>query len=434
MQSVFRRLSPARFIAIGFAATILIGSALLMLPVCVKPDVSLHYADALYTSASAVCVTGLLTVDPGDTFTAVGQTIIAVLIQIGGLGVGAIGAGIMLATRRRMDLKSMNIVREAGNLDAGRGVTQFLSVLFKTTLGIELSGAVLSFPTFVRHYPVGKAIGISLFHAIAAFNNSGFDILGGGRNLAPFRDDIPLNLVTCALIIFGGIGFLVIGEIRTKRFAWKRYSMHAKIVLSTSAVLTVGGALLLWLTERFSPLAALFHSVSARTAGFSTVPLGSFSEAGLLVMIVLMFIGACAGSTGGGIKCSRILLLGKSVKKELMCLIHPRLVRVNKMDGQRVPHEVMRSINVFVVAYAFIFILSLLIISLNGEDLVTCFTSVATTLNNVGPGLSLCGPTCNFGFFPPLSKGVLIFDMLAGRLELFPMLLLFTPGTWQRNK
>lgn len=309
MQSVFRRLSPARFIAIGFAATILIGSALLMLPVCVKPGVSLHYADALYTSASAVCVTGLLTVDVGDTFTAVGQTIIAVLIQIGGLGVGAIGAGIMLATRRRMDLKSMNIVREAGNLDAGRGVTQFLSVLFKTTLVIELCGAVLSFPTFVRHYPVGKAIGISLFHAIAAFNNSGFDILGGGRNLAPFRDDIPLNLVTCALIIFGGIGFLVIGEIRTKRFAWKRYSMHAKIVLSTSAVLTVGGALLLWLTEKFSPLAALFHSVSARTAGFSTVPLGSFSEAGLLVMIVLMFIGASPGSTGGGIKTTTFFTL-----------------------------------------------------------------------------------------------------------------------------
>lgn len=309
MQSVFRRLSPARFIAIGFAATILIGSALLMLPVCVKPDVSLHYADALYTSVSAVCVTGLLTVDVGDTFTAVGQTIIAVLIQIGGLGVGAIGAGIMLATRRRMDLKSMNIVREAGNLDAGRGVTQFLSVLFKTTLVIELCGAVLSFPTFVRHYPVGKAIGISLFHAIAAFNNSGFDILGGGRNLAPFRDDIPLNLVTCALIIFGGIGFLVIGEMRSNRFAWKRYSMHAKIVLSTSAVLTVGGALLLWLTEKFSPLAALFHSVSARTAGFSTVPLGSFSEAGLLVMIVLMFIGASPGSTGGGIKTTTFFTL-----------------------------------------------------------------------------------------------------------------------------
>ena len=309
MQSVFRRLSPARFIALGFAATILIGSALLMLPVCIRTGVSLPYTDALYTSASAVCVTGLLTVDVGDTFTAVGQTIIAVLIQIGGLGVGAIGAGIMLATRRRMDLKSMNIVREAGNLDAGRSVLQFLSALFKTTLSIELCGAVLSFPTFVRHYPVGKAIGISLFHAIAAFNNSGFDILGGGRNLAPFRDDILLNLVTCALIAFGGIGFLVIGEMRTKRFAWKRYSMHAKVVLSTSAVLTVGGALLLWLTEKFSPLAALFHSVSARTAGFSTVPLGNFSEAGLLVMIMLMFIGASPGSTGGGIKTTTFFTL-----------------------------------------------------------------------------------------------------------------------------
>lgn len=309
MQSVFRQLSPARIIALGFAAVILLGSALLMLPVCIKAGESLPYIDALYTSASAVCVTGLLTVDVGDTFTSLGQTIIAILIQIGGLGVGAIGAGIMLAARRRINLKSMNIVREAGNLSSGRGVVQFLSVLFKTTLVIELCGAALSFPVFVQHYPVEKAIGISLFHAIAAFNNSGFDILGGGRNLVPFRDDVLLNLVTCALIFFGGIGFLVIREMQTKKFAWKRYSMHAKVVLSVSAVLTVGGALLLWLTERFSPLAALFHSVSARTAGFSTVPLGSFTEAGLLVMMALMFIGASPGSTGGGIKTTTFFTL-----------------------------------------------------------------------------------------------------------------------------
>lgn len=309
MQSVFRQLSPARIIALGFAAVILLGSALLMLPVCIKAGESLPYIDALYTSASAVCVTGLLTVDVGDTFTSLGQTIIAILIQIGGLGVGAIGAGIMLAARRRINLKSMNVVREAGNLGSGRGVVQFLSVLFKTTLVIELCGAALSFPVFVQRYPVEKAIGISLFHAIAAFNNSGFDILGGGRNLVPFRDDVLLNLVTCALIFFGGIGFLVIREMQTKKFAWKRYSMHAKVVLSVSAVLTVGGALLLWLTERFSPLAALFHSVSARTAGFSTVPLGSFTEAGLLVMMVLMFIGASPGSTGGGIKTTTFFTL-----------------------------------------------------------------------------------------------------------------------------
>ena len=309
MHSVFRRLSPARIIALGFAAVILLGSALLMLPICVKPGISLSYIDALYTSTSAVCVTGLLTVEVGDSFTAVGQTVIAILIQIGGLGVGAIGAGIMLAARRRINLKSMNVVREAGNLGAGRGAVQFLTTLFKTTLVIELCGAALSFPVFVRCYPPLKALGISLFHSVAAFNNSGFDNLGGGRNLAPIRDDILLNLVTCALIFFGGIGFLVIREMRTKKFSWKRYSMHAKVVLSVSAVLTLAGMLLLWLTERFSPLAALFHSVSARTAGFSTVPLGSFSEAGLLVMMVLMFIGASPGSTGGGIKTTTFFAL-----------------------------------------------------------------------------------------------------------------------------
>lgn len=309
MHSVFRRLSPARIIALGFAAVILLGSALLMLPICVKPGISLSYIDALYTSTSAVCVTGLLTVDVGDSFTAVGQTVIAILIQIGGLGVGAIGAGIMLAARRRINLKSMNVVREAGNLGSGRGAVQFLTTLFKTTLVIELCGAALSFPVFVRRYPPLKALGISLFHSIAAFNNSGFDILGGGRNLAPFRDDILLNLVTCALIFFGGIGFLVIREMQTKKFSWKYYSMHAKVALTVSAVLTLVGMLLLWLTERFSPLAALFHSVSARTAGFSTVPLGSFSEAGLLVMMVLMFIGASPGSTGGGIKTTTFFAL-----------------------------------------------------------------------------------------------------------------------------
>ena len=276
MQSVFRQLSPARIIALGFAAVILLGSALLMLPVCIKAGESLPYIDALYTSASAVCVTGLLTVDVGDTFTSLGQTIIAILIQIGGLGVGAIGAGIMLAARRRINLKSMNVVREAGNLGSGRGVVQFLSVLFKTTLVIELCGAALSFPVFVQRYPVEKAIGISLFHAIAAFNNSGFDILGGGRNLVPFRDDVLLNLVTCALIFFGGIGFLVIREMQTKKFAWKRYSMHAKVVLSVSAVLTVGGALLLWLTERFSPLGASPGSTGGgiKTTTFFTLLIG----------------------------------------------------------------------------------------------------------------------------------------------------------------
>ena len=256
-------------------------------------------------------------------------------------------------------------------------------------------------------------------------------------SIAHYNSAYLQNVITVFMILFG-INFSAYFLILTRKFRQAFRIEEIRVYLGV--IFVFAGLIAFNVRPMFGSLRESFHHALFQvasiitTTGFSTVDFDQWPTFSRALLVLLMFIGACAGSTGGGIKCSRILLLGKSVKKELMCLIHPRLVRVNKMDGQRVPHEVMRSINVFVVAYAFIFILSLLIISLNCEDLVTCFTSVATTLNNVGPGLSLCGPTCNFGFFPPLSKGVLIFDMLAGRLELFPMLLLFTPGTWQRNK
>ena len=149
-------------------------------------------------------------------------------------------------------------------------------------------------------------------------------------------------------------------------------------------------------------------------------------------MVLLMFIGACAGSTGGGIKVSRILILLKSVKKELKLYLHPSAVDKIKMDGKIVEHEVVRSTNVFMVAYVLIFATSVLLISLDEYDLVTNFTAVVATFNNIGPGLSLVGPTGNFGFFSNFSKIVMIFDMLAGRLEIFPVLLLFSRETWKR--
>ena len=181
--------------------------------------------------------------------------------------------------------------------------------MFFTTLIFEGLGTALSYPVFARNYPPLRALGVSLFHAVASFNNAGFDILGSMQNLIPYRDDVLLNLVTCLLIFFGGIGFLVIREMLEKRLRWRRFSMHTKVVLSVSLTLTAAGALLLWLTEDMSFLSALFHSVSARTAGFSTVPLGTFSNAGLLVMMLLMVIGASPGSTGGGVKTSTFFAL-----------------------------------------------------------------------------------------------------------------------------
>ena len=314
MFRLLKRQSPGRIIALGFLSVILIGSVLLMLPCSVKDGVTLRYIDALYTSTSAVCVTGLIAVDAGDTFTPLGQTFLALLIQIGGLGVTAVGAGVIIAIGKKVNMKGRNLIREAMNLDSGRGLVIFVRDIFITTVIIELSGAVLSFLVFIRDYPPIRAIGISLFHSVAAFNNSGFDILGNFQNLIPYRDNVLLNVVTCALIILGGIGFLVIREVCAKRFRWKKLSMHAKVVISMSIVLIIVGAVMLKFTENITWMAAFFHSISARTAGFSTYPLGTFSQSGLLVLTVLMFIGASPGSTGGGIKTSTFFVLLQGIK------------------------------------------------------------------------------------------------------------------------
>ncbi len=313
--------SPARIIALGFAAVILLGSVLLMMPFSVNEGVEVRYIDALYTSTSAVCVTGLIAIDPGTAFTPIGRAILAVLIQVGGLGVTTVGAGVILAMGKKINLKGRNLIHEASNLETGRGALHFVRQVLFTTLIIELVGALLSFIVFVQDYSPLEALGYSLFHSVAAFNNSGFDILGASgeiyanNNLIAYHDNVLLNFVTTALIILGGIGFLVIREVIEKRFRFKKFSMHTKVVLSMSAILIVIGTLLIWLTEKNENLlGAYFHSVSARTAGFSTTNMALYSDAGLLVLIVLMFIGASPGSTGGGIKTSTFFVLLEGVK------------------------------------------------------------------------------------------------------------------------
>ncbi len=320
MLKFLKKQPPGRLIALGFAAVILIGSALLILPCSVREGADVKYIDALYTSTSAVCVTGLIAIDTGTAFTPLGQFFLAMLIQIGGLGVTSVGAGIILAMRRKIDLKGRYLIHEGSNLEGGRSAIRFVKSVFLMTLAFELTGAALSFIVFVQDYPPLAALGYSLFHSVAAFNNSGFDNLGlsgdmyNNINLIPYQDDILLNLVTCGLIFFGGIGFLVIREVIDKKFRWKKMSMHTRVVLSVSAVLIVFGTLFLKLTEDISWLQALFHSVSARTAGFSTAPLATFTNGGLLILIVLMFIGASPGSTGGGIKTSTFFVLLQGIK------------------------------------------------------------------------------------------------------------------------
>lgn len=314
MNKFFHKVSPQRIIAGGFALLILLGSILLMLPVSLKDGVDLSYADALYTSSSAVCVTGLVTVDPGDTFTPFGQAVILVLIQAGGLGVATIGAGIMIAAHRRVDLKGRALVKESLNLDSAKGLVLLVKRVFAVTLAIELIGAVLSFFTLKRDFGAIDGALISIFHSVASFNNSGFDIFGGGQSLSAYKDDVYFNLVTAALIFLGGIGFPVIFEAWRKRRRLKMLSLNSKAVLSVSFILIAAGTVLLCLTEKIPLLGALFTSVSARTAGFYTYPLKGFSLPGLITVMALMFIGASSGSTGGGIKTGTFFVLVQGIR------------------------------------------------------------------------------------------------------------------------
>ena len=281
--------------------------------------------------------------------------------------------------------------------------------------------------------------GMPLFDAIctsmATAGTGGFGIWN--TSIAHYNSYYLQAVVTVFMILFG-INFSVYFLLLTRRwknaFRIEEVRVYLGVILASSVIIAIN------VRNLFPNFLDSFHHAAFQvasiitTTGFSTVDFDQWPALSKGILVLLMFIGACAGSTGGGMKCSRILLMCKSIRKEMQFLIQPRAVRVNKMDGRRVQHEVMRSVNVFMIAYLLLFILSVLLLCISNEELITNFTAVAATLNNVGPGLELVGPTANFGFFTPLSKIVLMFDMLAGRLEVFPMLLLFNPATWRREK
>lgn len=311
-MKLIKKIKPSRIIVLGFLMVILLGTILLMLPISINEGKNVSFIDALFTSTSAVCVTGLIAIDTADTFTIFGRTVVALLIQIGGLGVTSVGVGFIMLMKRKIGIKERTLIKESMNLDSLKGVVKLVKSILLMTLIFESIGVILSYVVFSKDYAPLDALGISLFHSVAAFNNSGFDILGGLQNLIPYQNNILLNLTTCGLIIFGGIGFLVIKEIIEVK-SFKKFTLHTKIVIIMTVILLIVGTILLKLTENISWLGAFFFSTSARTAGFSTYPLSSFTNAGLFVIIILMFIGASPGSTGGGIKTTTLFTLYKSI-------------------------------------------------------------------------------------------------------------------------
>ena len=389
---------------------ILFGAVLLLLPLSVRGDAEVHFIDALFTSTSAVCVTGLIAIDVADHFTAFGQAVVAVLIQVGGLGVTSIGVGLILAARKNVGLKGRILLKEALNIEGIKGMIRLVKSILLMTLCFELMGIVLSFLVFVQDYPVLKALWISIFHSIAAFNNSGFDILGGLRNLIPYQNNILLNLTTSGLIIFGGLGFLVILDVLKKR-SFRKLTLHSKVVLTTTLTLLVAGTLLLKATEDITWLGAFFQSVSARTAGFSTYPIGEFTNAGLFTLIILMFIGASPGSTGGGIKTSTFFVLSQHVRS-LFTKRHISAFRRN------IPSEVFsKACTISLLSLLLVCVGTFFLCVLEPEySFVQLLFEEVSAFGTVGLSTGIT-PTLSVA-----SKLILIFTMFAGRVGMFTLL------------
>ena len=272
----------------------------------------------------------------------------------------------------------------------------------------------------------------SLTVAFGTAGTGGFAIKNSSMGgYSPFLQ----NVVTVFMILFGinfNIYFLILIRKFDQAFKSEELRCYLLIIAAATGIITLN-TLYMYdsVLETFRHAAFQVASIIT-TTGFATTNFDIWPQASRTVLVLLMFVGACAGSTGGGIKVSRFVILIKTIRKEMVQFLHPQSLGKIKMDGKIVEHEVVRSVNVFLIAYVLLFALSVLLIAVDNQDLITNFTAVAATFNNVGPGLELVGPTSNFGLFSNFSKLVLTFDMLVGRLEIFPVLILFSRDTWKR--
>ena len=313
-----KHLTSFQLIILGFAGVILLGSILLMLPVSSLEKVPTPFHEALFTATSAVCVTGLVVKDSGSYWSVFGQTVILALIQIGGFGVVTVAAAVSLLSGKKISLMQRSTMQDAISAPKVGGIVRLTRFILKGTLLIEAAGAMLLLPVFVSDYGL-KGIWMAAFHSVSAFCNAGFDILGTADNAFPsltgYSGNILINVVIMLLIIIGGIGFLTWDDIYTNKLNFKRYRMQSKIILMTTVCLTVFPAFFFFACdlknlpagERL--LAAMFQSVTTRTAGFNTIDISEMSEASKAVMILLMLIGGSPGSTAGGMKTTTFAVL-----------------------------------------------------------------------------------------------------------------------------
>ncbi|GAW92528.1 TrkH family potassium uptake protein [Calderihabitans maritimus] len=434
MANVGKQLGPPQVLVLGFLGVILVGTILLSLPISSADGTRTNFIDALFTATSAVCVTGLVVVDTGTYWSTFGQVIILILIEVGGLGFMTFATLFAILLGKKIGLRERLLLQEALNKISFDGVVRLVKHIVLITFSIQGLAALILAARWLELLGWKKALYYGIFHAVSAFNNAGFDIFGGVTgpfsSLSSFVGDPLVNLVISGLFITGGIGFSVIVDIFTKR-NWRKLSLHSKIVLTMTAVLIAAGFLGVLVLEAGNPktlqnlswgekiMAAFFQGVTPRTAGFNTINIADLTSATQLLLIVLMFIGASPGSTGGGIKTSTFAGLLSAVRATIL----------GQEDvtayGRRIPRGLInKAVAVTFVAFCLIMVMTLLLLITEKADFLTTLFETTSAFGTVGLSMGLT-PRLTL-----LGRLIIIITMFVGRVG--PLTLAFAIA--QRRK
>jgi len=414
MIRIGKQLSSSQIIILGFAALILIGSLLLMLPISTQDGSGAIFSDALFTATSAVCVTGLIVQDTATYWSAFGQAVIIALIQIGGMGVVTVAISISLFSGKQISLKQRSTMQEAISAHKVGGIVRLTGFIIKMTIIFELLGAVIMAPTFCKEFGVLKGIWYAVFHSISAFCNAGFDLMGVKTpysSLTYFVDNPVINFVIMSLIVIGGIGFMTWDDFKVNKHHVRKYRMQSKVIMITTALLISLPALYFFLFEFVDkPMgeriwSSLFQSVTPRTAGFNTADLTQISENGTAITTMLMLIGGSPGSTAGGMKTTTLAVLFSTAISVFRRREHTHFF------GRRVNDDAIRNAATILMMYVVLFLAGGFLIShIESLPLLTCLYETASAIGTVGLTLGIT-PTLG-----TVSQIILIVLMYIGRV------------------
>ncbi len=409
-----RHLTSFQIIILGFAGVILVGALILMLPISSKSGAMTPFNEALFTSTSAVCVTGLVVQDTATYWSVFGQSVILILIQIGGLGVITVAASFALLSGRKISLMQRSTMQEAFSAPKVGGIVRLTGFVLKATLLFELLGAVAMMPVFIKDFG-SKGIWLSVFHSISAFCNAGFDIMGTADSKYPsltsYAANPAINITVMLLIVIGGIGFLTWEDMYTNKHHFKRYRMQSKVILVITGLLILLPALFFFFVDftglpiKERVLGSLFQSVTPRTAGFNTADLTLMTGAGQALIIVLMLIGGSPGSTAGGMKTTTFAVLVANALASFRRKEDPNFF------GRRIETKAVKNAATILMMYVTLFFGGAIIISVaEGLPIDTCLFETASAVGTVG---------LTMGITPDLSiisQCVLMILMFLGRV------------------